>query len=93
MGNFNQKRNLGLPWEMFKKKILRSSVIAQGGATNWYSGIAWAHRTRWRSYSLGKRQTHAFGRIMDPFRLWALFKSRGKHEIAGFHGGIKGKIN
>ena len=69
-----------------------SSRKAQGGVASWYAGIAWAHRTRWRSYSLEKRQTHAFGRITDPFRLWALLKSRGKQEIAGFHGGIKAKL-
>jgi hypothetical protein len=78
LGNFNQKRNLGLPWEMFKKKILRSSVIAQGGATNWYVGIAWAFRTRWRHHSAAERQFQSFGQIVDLLRLWALLKSRGK---------------
>jgi len=73
------------------KKILCSSVIAQGGATNWYIGIAWAFRTRWRYHSAAKRQFQSFGRIVDPLRLWALFKSRGKQEIAGFHGRIFGK--
>jgi hypothetical protein len=68
-------------------------VQAQGSAANWYKGITWAHRTRWRNYLVVKRQIHTFGQIVDLMRLWALLKSRGKEEIAGFHGGIKGKIN
>ncbi len=73
------------------KKILCSSVIAQGGATNWYVGIAWAHRSKWKYYLVVRRQIQSLGQIVDPFRLWALFKSRGKQEIAGFHGRIFGK--
>jgi hypothetical protein len=68
-----------------------SMVKAQGSAANWYIGITWAHRTRWRNYLVVKRQVHSFGQIVDLMRLWALFKSRGKEEIAGFSEGIIGK--
>jgi len=60
-------------------------VQAQGSAANWYIGITWAHRTRWRNDSVVKWQYQSFGRVVDLMRLWALFKSRGKQEIAGFY--------
>ena len=68
-------------------------VQAQGSAANWYIGITWSHRTRWRNYLVVKRQVHSFGKIVDLMRLWALLKSRGKEEIAGFYGGKIEKIN
>ena len=83
-GLFYKSRSLGCPGGMRRKSF--SSRNAQGGAANWYLGITWAHRSRWRHSSVVKRQFNSFGRIMDPFRLWALFKSRGKQEIAGFCG-------
>ncbi len=73
------------------QKIFRSMVQAQGSAANWYIGITWAHRTRWRNDLVVKRQVHSFGQIVDLMRLWALFESRGKEEIAGFSEGIIGK--
>jgi hypothetical protein len=73
------------------RKIFSSRIQAQGSAANWYGGITWAHRTRWRNYLVVKRQVHSFGQIVDLMRLWALFKSRGKEEIAGFSEGIIGK--
>ncbi len=66
-------------------------IKEQGGFITWYVGIAWAHRSKWKYYLVVRRQIQSLGQIVDPFRLWALLKSRGKRGSLVFMEGYSEK--
>jgi len=60
-----------------EKEKNRAAAKAFGGPINWYVGIGWATRTRWRRIS-AEKAFHASTGFPDLIRLWALLKSRVK---------------